>query len=332
MNEMTQPASTPIVDPDLPVIDSHHHLWTRPEHPYRMEQFEADVASGHNIVGSVFAECHAMYRTEGPAEFAPVGEASFVAGEAERSARGSMRSRHLCSAFIGTADLTLGGKVVDQVLDQLDAASGGRFRGIRCAVYWDADPSLSAGLRGYAKRGLLLDPKFREGFRRLVSRGLVYDAWQYEPQLPELCDLADAFPEATIVVNHCGGPVGINAYATPDRFERWRAALAEVARRPNTLVKLSGLSARRIGLGLEARTERPGFEELARLWAPYIHACLELFGASRCIWGSNFPVDVVAGDYATVLNAYKLALAGCLTSEKRAIFADNARRVYGVPA
>jgi L-fuconolactonase len=328
---MTQATTMRIVDPDLPVVDSHHHLWVRPEHPYRMEQFEADVASGHNIVGSVFAECHAMYRTEGPTEFAPVGEASFVAAEAERGARGPMRSRHLCSAFIGTADLTLGSRV-GKVLDLLESESGGLFRGIRCAVYWDPDPSLSAGLRAYARRGLLLDPTFREGFRCLVSRGYVYDAWQYEPQLPELCDLIDAFPEATVVVNHCGGPVGINAYATPDRFERWRAALGEVARRPNSLVKLSGLSARRIGLGLESRRDRPDAEELARLWSPYIHACVELFGPSRCMWGSNFPVDVAAGDYATVLNAYKLALAGCSTADKRAIFADNARRVYGVPA
>jgi L-fuconolactonase len=328
---MTQPSRPLIVDPDLPVIDSHHHVWVRPEHPYRIEQFEADVASGHNIVGSVFAECHAMYRTDGPAEFGPVGEASFVAEEAERSARGLMRARNLCSAFIGTADLTLGSRV-NKVLDLLESESRGRFRGIRCAVYWDPDPSLSAGLRAYARRGLLLDPTFREGFRALVSRGFVYDAWQYEPQLPELCDLVDAFPDATVVVNHCGGPVGINAYATPDRFSRWRTALGEVARRPNTMVKLSGLSARRIGLGLESRTDRPSAEELAKLWIPYLHACVELFGPSRCMWGSNFPVDVVAGDYATVLNAYKLALAGCSSSEKRAIFADNARRVYEVPA
>jgi L-fuconolactonase len=328
---MTQATTMRIVDPDLPVIDAHHHLWVRPEHPYRMEQFEADAAMGHNIVGSVFAECHAMYRTEGPEEFAPVGEASFVAGEAERSSRGPMRSRHLATAFIGTADLTLGARV-DKVLDLLQSESGGRFRGIRCAVYWDPDPSLSAGLRGYARRGLLLDPAFREGFSRLVSRGFVYDAWQYEPQLPELVDLVDAFPNAPIVVNHCGGPVGVNAYATPDRFERWRKALGEVARRPNTMVKLSGLSAQRIGLPPEARSGQASAEQLARIWSPYIDACVELFGPTRCIWGSNFPVDVAAGDYATVLNAYKFALAGCSAAEKRAIFADNARRVYGVPA
>lgn len=316
------------VEPDLPVIDSHHHLWIKPDQRYLMEDYEADVAGcGHNIVASIFAECNAEYRRSGPREMQPVGEAEFVRVEADKSAAGRMAGKRLCAAFIGAADLSIGA-AADAVLQALDEASAGRFRGIRCAVYWDPDLSLNLGLRPYAAKGMLLDKTFREGFRKLAERGLVYDAWQYEPQLPELCDLADAFPGTTIVVNHCGGPVGVNAYATPDRFDRWRRAIGQVALRPNTRMKLSGLAAKRIGLGLDKRTTRATAAELAAAWKPYVEACIEAFGAERCIWGSNYPVEASLCDYGTLIDAYKLAAAACSDSEKRAIFAGNAAQTY----
>ncbi|MFM1987901.1 MAG: hypothetical protein RJA99_858 [Pseudomonadota bacterium] len=321
--------STGIVDPGIPVIDSHHHLWDRSHQRYLMEAFSADAGSGHRVVGSIFAECHEAYLVDGPPEMRPVGEARFVAAEARRFRASRGGASPWLDAFIGAADLRLGDEV-DRVLDALDAASEGLFRGIRGAVYWDEDPSLNLGLRPYSPKGLLLDPTFRAGFARLARRGLVYDAWQYEPQLPELCSLADAFPSATIVVNHCGGPLGVNAYAGPDRFERWRRAIGEVARRDNVLLKLSGLSAKRIGFGFEHRPSRPSLEELVRHWSPYVQACVEAFGPSRCMWGSNFPVDAVVADYRTLLNAYKACLSGCSTDEKTAILSGNAARVYRV--
>lgn len=322
-------AGLEIVQPDLPIIDSHHHLWMRPEGRYLLDEFAADLASGHNVLATVYVECSAMYRQSGPPALRPVGEAEFVAGMAAMSDSGHFGPTRICAAFVGAADLTLG-SVVDETLDALALASGGRLRGIRGAAAWDADPSINIGGRPSAPEGLLLDSTFRAGFARLAARNLVYDAWQYHPQLSELCSLADAFPDVTIVVNHCGGLLGIGAYAGPQAFARWRAPVTEVARRPNILMKLGGLSRRRCGFGFEERRTPPTGEELAKEWRPYIETCIELFSPTRCMFESNFPPDNVAGSYRTVWNALKLTASGCSAAEKQDLFSGTARRVYGI--
>jgi L-fuconolactonase len=316
-----------IVDPHIDVVDSHHHLWNRSHQRYLVEEFEIDASTGHRVVGSIFAECHEGYLTEGPRELRPVGEARFFAGEAARHRQRHGGTNLLCNAFIGAADMTLG-RDVDRVLDALDTASEGSIRGIRGAVYWDEDLSLNLGLRPYSRRGLLLDPQFRAGVARLVARGWVYDAWQYEPQLPELCSLADALPSATIVVSHCGGPLGVNAYAGPGALERWQKAIREIARRDNVLIKLSGLSAKRIGLDFSTMANKQDAQTLAALWRPYVETCVSAFGPQRCMFASNFPVDAVVADYRTLVNAYKLCLSGYSDAEKRQVFSENAVRTY----
>lgn len=318
-----------IIDPGIDVIDSHHHLWNRSHQRYLVEELEADAATGHRLTGSIFAECHEGYLTEGPPEMKPVGEARFFAAEAARHQARHGGKGALCTAFIGAADMTLG-REVERVLDALEEAAAGRFRGIRGAVYWDEDKSLNLGLRPYSPKGLLLDSRFRDGVRRLAARGLVYDAWQYEPQLPELCSLADDIPSVIVVAGHCGGPLGVNAYAGPDRFDRWRKAIRELARRDNVLMKLSGLTAKRIGLDFGTLSGKDDAIGLAMLWRPYVEACVEAFGPQRCMWGSNFPVDAVVADYRTLLNAYKLCLSGYTDAEKRAIFSENAIRTYSL--
>lgn len=269
MSELHRETAPEVIEPDLPIIDPHHHLWVHAGKRYLIEEIAADVASGHNVLATVYVECSAMYRRSGPPALRPVGEAEFVAGMAAMSESGQFGPARICAGFVGAADLTLG-SAVDPVLDALAVASGGRFRGIRGTAPWDADPSINTGVRPYAPRGLLLDPAFRAGFARLAVRNLVYDAWQYHPQLGDLCSLADAFPDTTMVVNHCGGLLGMNAYAVPENFARWKALVTEVARRPNTLMKLGGLSARRCGFGFEARPARPTAQDLAKEWRPYI--------------------------------------------------------------
>jgi predicted TIM-barrel fold metal-dependent hydrolase len=295
-------AGLEIVEPDLPIVDCHHHLWLRDGSRYLLDEFAADLASGHNVLATVYVECGSMVRRSGPPALRPVGEAEFVAGMAAMSDSGLFGPTRICAAFVGAADLTLG-PAVDEVLDALDASSGGRLRGIRGSVPWDADPSINVGGRPHAPRGLLLDAGFRAGFARLARRNLVYDAWQYHPQLPELCSLADVFAGATIVVNHCGGLLGIGAYAGPETFARWRALVTDVARRPNTLMKLGGMSRRRCGFGFEEWPTPPTAADLADTWRPYVETCIELFGPARCMFESNFPPDSAAGSYRTVWNA-----------------------------
>ena len=318
-----------VVEPDLLIIDAHHHLLVHTGHRYLIEEYQADLASGHQVLASVYVECSAMYRRSGPNALRPVGEAEFVAGMAAMSESGQFGPTRICAAFVGAADFSLG-EAVDEVLDALATASGGRLRGIRGAVIWDADSAVNTGSRPFAPQGLLHDSRFRAGVSRLAARGLVYDAFQYHPQLRELCGLADSFPHMPIVVNHCGGLLGIGPYAGPGNFGQWKSLILETARRPNMVMKLGGLSARRCGFGFERRATPASAAELARIWRPYIETCIEAFGPQRCMFESNFPPDRVSGSYRTVWNALKLTASGCSAAEKEALFSGTARRIYRI--
>ena len=98
------------------------------------------------------------------------------------------------------------------VLEAEISAGQGRFRGIRHSSAWDADPDV-AHMYATRPKGLLLDPTFRKGFACLAPLGLSFDAWLFHPQIGELTDLACAFPDTRIVLDHCGGPAGTGQYA-----------------------------------------------------------------------------------------------------------------------
>jgi len=321
--------SNDVVFPDLAIIDAHHHLWVRPESRYLIDDFAADLASGHRVESTVFIECSAMYRRCDPTHLRCVGEAEFVAGMASMADSGLFGDTRICAAFVGGANLSLGA-AVDEVLDALSIASGGRLRGIRGAVAWDADPRFNAGGRPYSQQHQLMDTRFREGVEAIAKRGLVYDAWQFHPQLPELASLADAFPDMPIVVNHCGGPLGGGRYVAQEVFPVWRSHLSELAHRPNVVMKLGGMARKRCGFDFEDWPVRPTAHQLADAWRPYIETCIELFGTSRCMFGSNFPPDKVAGSYCTVWNALKLTVSACSPSELDALFRETAKRIYRI--
>ena len=201
----------PILEPDLPIVDPHHHLWDRPSWRYLLDELLADVNTGHNILATVFVQARAMTRAAGPVEMRPVGETEFVNGVAAMSASGIYGKTKACAGIVSFADLTLGSRV-EPVLEAHARAGGDRFRGIRHITAYDADPTI----RNPAHRstaGLLGDKTFREGFAVLGRLGLSFDAWLYHPQIDELTDLARAFPGTRIVLDHVGGPIGIGAYA-----------------------------------------------------------------------------------------------------------------------
>jgi predicted TIM-barrel fold metal-dependent hydrolase len=235
----------------------------------------------------------------------------------------------VCAGFVGSADLMLG-EAVDEVLDALQLASGGRLRGIRGSTIWDADPSVNTGTRPFGPAHRLMDPAFRAGIACLARRGLVYDAWQYYPQLPEVCAAADALPDAIFVVNHCAGLLGIGPYAKPGNFERWKRLVADAAKRPNLRMKLGGLAGRRTGFGYDAPNSAPPMARVLADWRPYIETCIELFGAERCMFESNFPVDRIAGDYQQLWNIFKTLAAGASPDEKKALFSGTAAATYRI--
>jgi predicted TIM-barrel fold metal-dependent hydrolase len=318
----------PILEPDLPIIDPHHHLWDRPGWRYLLDDLLADVGTGHNILATVYVQARAMQRAAGPAEMRPVGETEFVNGVAAMSASGIYGPTRACAGIVGHADLTLGG-AVEPVLEAHIRAGGGRFRGIRHISAYDADPTI----RNPAHKttaGLLGDQRFREGFAVLARMGLTFDAWLYHPQIGELADLARAIPATRIVLNHVGGPIGIGAYAGRHQeiLPGWKASIRTLAACPNVHVKLGGLGMRMGGFGFHEKADPPASETLAATWRPYIETCIEAFGPARCMFESNFPVDKGSYSYPVFWNACKILAKGAGAAEKADLFAGTAKRFY----
>jgi L-fuconolactonase len=341
--------SESILEPDLPIVDPHHHLWDRPpglirhmpalEHGfmdilrniprYLLDELLIDVRSGHNVRATVFIECRAMYRADAAEAFRCVGETEFVNGIAAMSASGLYGDVRVAAGIVGHVDLRMGDAVADVLRAHL-AAGGGRFRGIRHSASHDDDPAVLGPLAGRAPAGLYRDPAFRDGFRALQPLGLSFDAWLLEPQLPDLVDLARAFPETTIVLDHVGTPLGIGRYAgkRDERFGIWKQHVGMLAGCPNVHVKLGGLPMP--FCGWRARMDGPDetSDTLAAWWRPYIETCIEAFGATRCMFESNFPVDRFGATYRALWNAFKRIASGCSADEKTALFSGTAARVY----
>ena len=319
--------SEPILDPDLPIIDTHHHLWQRPHHRYLLEELLADLRSGHNVVATVFAECHAMYRADGPEAFRPVGETEFVTGIAAMSASGLCGPIRVAAGIVGFADLTLGDRV-EPVLEAHIQAGGGRFRGVRHSAAWDASPVI--GNSRVEGPHLLRQADFRAGLACLTRLGLSLDAWVFHPQLGDVIDLARAFPTTTIIAGHVGGPLGYGPYAgkKDEVFAAWKAKITELATCPNVFMKLGGMMMRLAAFDYGTAPLPPSSEQLAGYWRPYMETCIELFGADRCTFESNFPVEKMGTGWVVLWNAFKRIAAGASAAEKLALFSGTARRAY----
>ena len=318
-----------ILEPDRAICDPHHHLWDYPEHRYLLDELLADVSSGHNVVSTVFMECMAMYRAEGPDELKPVGETEFVNGIAAMSASGNYGDARLCASIVGFADLTLGSAVGD-VLDAHLAASP-RFVGIRHASGWSEFDEIRIS-HTKPTRDLLSQPTFHAGMRELKSRNLSFDAWLYHPQIDQLTALANAFSDQVIIFDHFGGPLGIGPYAgkSPEVFSDWKKSVAELARCENVFAKLGGLAMPINGFDLHKRETGVTSEELVDTNGHYYEFMIEHFGPNRCMFESNFPVDKVSCSYAVLWNSFKRMVSGCSEDEKRALFHDTAVSVYKV--
>jgi predicted TIM-barrel fold metal-dependent hydrolase len=317
-----------ILEPELPIVDPHHHLWERPDWRYMLDDLLRDLNSGHNIIATVFLQCRSMHRASGPEEMKPVGETEFVNGVAAMSASGLYGGTKICAGIVGHVDLRLGARARD-VLEAHIRAGGGRFRGIRHITAWDADQSVMNP--AYAPPpGLLGDATFRAGFACLAPLNLTFDAWLYHPQIDELTALAKAFPGTGICLNHVGGPLGIGAYAgkRAEVFPRWAASIRALAQCPNVVVKLGGMAMRLNGFDFHEQADPPSSETLATAWKPYVETCIEAFGPARCMFESNFPVDKGSYGYAPFWNACKIMSRGAGAAERTDLFSGTATRFY----
>ena len=346
---MTDAAVTEtILEPDLPIVDPHHHLWLRPPAMiaslpppthgfdkvtrrvprYLLDEFLADLNTGHNIRATVFVQCGAMYRADGPAAFKPVGEIEFVNGVAAECASGVRGDIRACAGIVGHVDLTQG-PVIDEVLEAHIRAAGPRFKGIRHSASYDADPNVLGPLARIGG-GLYASSDFRDGYARLARHGLSFDAWLLEPQLPELIDLVKGHPDIPVVLDHVGTPLGLAAYEgrREERFGIWRENIKKLADLPHVNVKLGGLAMAFCNFPSFLSDPPAPSTQLAAEWRPYIEACIEAFGVERCMFESNFPVDLGSCTYPVLWNAFKVIAKDYSADEKTALFSGTAKRVY----
>ncbi len=320
------------LEPDIPICDPHHHLWDfragAVQERYLLEEMLADIGGGHNIVSTVFIECGAMFKADGPEAYRAIGETEFVNGIAAMSASGGYGKARIAAGIIGTVDLRIGDAAAG-VLDAHIAAGGGRFRGIRRGAFWHQSPEIR-NHRTNPPEHLLLHDDFRAGFKHLAPRKLSFEVWCAHTQLPDAVSLARAFPDTTIVLDHFGGPVGIGPYADKkdEVFAYWKGQMDELARSPNVVVKLGGLNMDINGYGWEHRPKPPTSAELANATRRYFDYTIERFGPGRCMFESNFPVDKLSCSYTVLWNSFKLLSKGYSADERAALFHDTAARVY----
>jgi len=347
-----EPWTGPILDPAIPIVDPHHHVWHLPDslldaldqlpgkdgqdiarmyrlhRRYLIDELLADHRAGHNIIATVFADAHTMYRAKGPEELKSLGEVEFVTGFSAMGESGVFGTTRFCAGIIGSVDLCLGDRVAD-ILPLHIQAAGGRYRGVRPPALL-ADDKVTSIASALGKPHVLLDPKFLEGARHLAPLGLSLDLLVLQSQLPEVEHVARALPDTTIIVNHTGGPVGIAPYSD-DRaatFAQWRENLVKVAACDNVRIKVGGLGMPFCGFPTSALPERAGYEALARDWRPHIETAIDIFGADRCMFESNFPIDGVTARFPDIWNAFKTIVSGYSPDEKASLFAGTATRTY----
>ena len=316
-----------ILEPEIPIIDPHHHIWNQAGNPYSIDDLSADVASGHQVIATVFVQAHYGYRTAGPEALRCVGETERIEEAANAAQRNDDKFK-LCAGIVGFADLTLGRRV-GEVLDAHRKAAPGRFRGVRHGVARDPHFPNGIVLRP-APPNMLADPEFRAGLTTLAEYGLSFDAMLYHCQIKELAAMAQAIPELPIVLDHFGCIIGVGPYVgrEQDTFRTWRDDIRLLAESPNVSIKLGGMGMIICGARFHERALPPSSRELADAWRPYVETCIEAFGAERCMFESNFPVDKAMFSYPVLWNAFKRLTAGASASDKAALLHATAARFY----
>jgi predicted TIM-barrel fold metal-dependent hydrolase len=316
-----------ILDPSLPIVDPHHHLYPDAEPPYVLDDLRADIARcGARVVASVYVEAGTRYRTEGPVHLRSVGETAYVAGAAD-AARSTPDAAGLLAGIVASADLLLG-RAVLEVLEAHAVEARGRLRGVRHVVAYDPDPSILRGRNRAA--GLLTRPEFAEGVAAAAGAGLTVETWCYMHQLPDLVQLARAHPDVPLLVDHLGGPLALGRFAgrREESLAQVRRCFTELARLERVHLKLGGIGMDVVGSHWIGRPGPVSSEEVAAEWSDTVHWCIDTFGPDRCMFESNFPVDRHTTPYGVLWNAFLRMAVPYAPDERAALFAGTAARFY----
>lgn len=326
--------ATAALDPAMPIVDAHHHLYGTAGDAdyYRLEDFRHDLDTGHRVIGTVYVEAYESgWRKSGPVALRPVGEVEMITALAAKPLAAKAGDCQLAAAIVCHADLTLGDRV-EEVLQAHLAVGQGRVRGVRQRLA-TVDGTLGRLTPEPRRPNLTREPEFRRGFAHLAASAMSFDAWVYHTQLDELIELADAFPDTTIVVDHVGGPIGVAEFRQQraEVLRDWEDKLRALAKRSNVYMKLGGMGMAVMGFGLEHGERPPSADEAARAWRPMIETCVQTFGTGRCLFESNFPVDKQSCGYAELWNAFKIVTLGWSQQERSDLFYRTACRAYRLP-
>jgi len=289
------------------IVDSHFHVWRRADLPWlsgpmrprifgAYEAIRRDYPIGEYLsdIAGTGVEKAVYVQANWPVDRAE-GEAAWIESLAAETGW-----PHGTVAF---ADMTA--PDARPALDRL--ARFPRLRGIRQQLHWHENPLY----RFAASWDLCRDPTLQRNVARLADYGLCFDLQVFSGQMEGACDLADACPATTFVLQHAG----MLEDTTDEGRDLWRAGMARLARRPNVVAKLSGFG---------TFIHRLDAEHVGRVFAETI----ALFGAERCLWGSNFPIEKLWTGYGPLLEAHRQASGGLSEAERQAVFNDNAARVY----
>ncbi len=328
--EWLQQVQEDIIDPQRPIIDPHHHLWRkRFNRDYLLDDLWADTDSGHNIQQTVFIECRAFYDKQAPAHLQSLGETRVITDIARQSRQQAARAQ--INGIVANADLRLGADpdALREVLQAHRDIAGDLFKGIRQAGARDPRPE-DLVIPGPAPAYLYGQESFRQGLRLLGELGLTYDTWHYHHQNEDFCELAEAVPDTTLILDHFGTPLGVGIYrgSRDAIFLQWKQDMRRLARCPNVYVKLGGMAMPDNGFGWHTHERPASSDELVsaqRSW--YLHM-IDCFGPQRCMFESNFPVDRLSISYPVLWNAFKKLSTDFSEAEKQALFHDTAAGVY----
>jgi len=337
-------------EPMWPVVDPHHHFFDKKmEHgdpllPCMVHTFGkrcpimlawpyeqlAQEMKGNNVVATVFIESGFRYEEGFGAmqdnPLAPLEETKAVQQIADRS-KAPM-------GIVAKVDLSQGREVVEKAL-KAHREAGRNLVGVRHTLAWLKDlPFVQAGLLGQPEAVSRSD-KFREGMEVLAEEGLPCDTWLFSTNLPELTELARACPRTQIVCAHIGIPIGqpLVGFSREASLPEWKKSMEELATCENVVVKLDGLSMPVCGFDFHLREAPPSSAEMAAAYAPYYKHCMACFGPRRCFFSGNFPADKASGSFTTHWNAFKLLAKQLIPgdeADQRALFYDNAVRIYGL--
>ncbi|GIH94425.1 amidohydrolase family protein [Planobispora siamensis] len=276
------------------MIDAHHHIWD-------LSVRDQDWITGPALaplrrdfgIGDLPAAANGVTAT--------VLVQTVTVAEETPELLALAEGHDLVAAVVGWTDLTA--PSVDDDLAALRAApGGGRLRGVRHQVQGEADP-----------RWLCRDD-VRAGLRAVGEAGLVYELLTLPHQLPAAIETVSALPGTAFVLDHCSKPP-----IASGALEPWAGLVRELAARPNVTCKLSGLVT-------EADWEKWTVEDLR----PYAEVVLEAFGPGRVMFGSDWPVCLLAASYERVLESARALTGGLSAAERREVFGGVAARVYGI--